>query len=55
VAEGPMAVLDDRPRPGKERTITLEAKTWLVSLACWKAKELAYPHELWTTLLFAMA
>jgi Winged helix-turn helix len=27
VAEGPMAVLDDRPRPGKERTITLEAKT----------------------------
>jgi Winged helix-turn helix len=27
VAEGPMAALDDRPRPGKERTITLEAKT----------------------------
>jgi hypothetical protein len=26
VAEGPMAALDDRPRPGKEPTITLEAK-----------------------------
>src|ERR1700752_4146745 len=45
VAEGPMAALDDRPRPGKEPTITLEAKTWLVSLACRKAKELGYPHE----------
>ena len=53
VAEGPMAVLDDRPRPGKEPTITLEAKTWLVSLACRKAKELGYPHELWTTRLLA--
>src|SRR6516225_8329103 len=29
VAEGPMAALDDRPRPGKEPMITLEAKTWL--------------------------
>jgi transposase len=53
VAEGPMAALDDRPRPGKEPTITLEAKTWLVSLACRKAKELGYPHELWTTRLLA--
>src|SRR6201997_2008971 len=51
VAEGPMAALDDRPRPGKEPTITLEAKTWLVSLACRKAKELGYPHEVWTTRL----
>src|SRR5215472_17118394 len=53
VAEGPMAALDDRPRPGKEPMITLEAKTWLVSLACRKAKELGYPHELWTTRLLA--
>jgi hypothetical protein len=37
VAEGPMAVLDDRPRPGREPTIILEAKAWLVSLACRKA------------------
>jgi transposase len=53
VAYGPLAALDDRPRPGKEPTITLEAKTWLVSLACDKAKEHGYPHELWTTRLLA--
>src|SRR5499427_6870090 len=53
VAEGPMVALDDRPRPGRERTITLEAKAWLESLACRKAKELGYPHELWTTRLLA--
>ena len=40
VAEGPLAALDDRPRPGREPTITPEAKAWLVSLACRKAKEL---------------
>ena len=51
--EGPMAALDDRPRPGREPTITLEAKVWLVDLACRKAKELGYPHELWTTRLLA--
>src|SRR6266849_747990 len=53
VAEGPMAALDDRPRPGREPTITLEAKAWLVSLACRKAKELGYPHEVWTSRLLA--
>src|SRR5271168_1423844 len=53
VAEGPMAALDDRPRPGREPTITLEAKAWLVALACRKAKDLGYPHELWTTRLLA--
>jgi hypothetical protein len=47
--------LDDRPRPGKEPTITPEAKAWLVSLACDKAKEHGYPHELWTTRLLAHA
>jgi hypothetical protein len=40
VVEGPMAALDDRPRPGRESSITLEAKAWLVSLACRKAKDL---------------
>jgi transposase len=53
VAEGPMAALDDRPRPGREPTITVEAKAWLTSLACRKAKDLGYPHELWTTRLLA--
>ena len=32
--DGALAALDDRPRPGKEPTITPEAKAWLVSLAC---------------------
>ena len=53
LAYGPMAALDDRARPGKEPTITAEAKAWLVSLACRKAKDLGYPHELWTTRLLA--
>ena len=30
-----------------------EAKAWVVNLACRKAKELGYPHELWTTQLLA--
>jgi transposase len=31
LAYGALAALDDRPRPGKEATITPEAKAWLVS------------------------
>jgi transposase len=53
LAYGVLAALDDRPRPGKEPTITPEAKAWLVSLACDKAKDHGYPHELWTTRLLA--
>ena len=51
LAHGPMAALDDLPRPGKQPTITAEAKAWALNLACRKAKELGYPHELWTTRL----
>ena len=29
------------------------AKAWVVDLACRKAKDLGYPHELWTTRLLA--
>jgi transposase len=53
VAEGPMVALDDRPRGGREPTLTVEAKAWLVDLACRKAKDFGYPHELWTTRLLA--
>ena len=53
VALGPLEALSDLPRPGRERRITDEAKSWLVSLACRKANELGYPHELWTTRLLA--
>ena len=35
---GPMAALDDRPRPGREATITAEAKAWVVDLACRNTK-----------------
>lgn len=50
---GVIEALDDRQRAGRDPTITAEAKTWLVALACRKAKELGYPHELWTTRLLA--
>ena len=53
LAYRPLIALDYRPRPGKEPTITPEAKAWLVSLACDKAKDHGYPHELWTTRLLA--
>jgi transposase len=46
-----MAALDDSPRPGREPTITSQARTFIVDLACRKPKELGYPHELWTTRL----
>ena len=48
---GVMAALSEQPRPGKVPTITIEAKAWLVSLACDKAKDHGYPHEIWTTRL----
>ena len=50
---GALAALDDSPRPGKKPAIAAEAKEWLVALACRKAKDLGYPHELWTTRLLA--
>src|SRR4030081_3269839 len=53
LAYGPLMALDDRPRPGKEPTITPEAKAWLGALAGEKAQEHGYPHELWTTRLLA--
>ena len=50
---GVMAALDDSPRPGREPVITDEARTFVVDLACRKAKDFGYPHELWTTRLLA--
>ena len=50
---GIMAALEDSPRPGKAPEITADARIWLVSLACQKAKDHGYPHELWTTRLLA--
>lgn len=45
---GVIEALDDRPRAGRD-PLTAAAKPWLVALAGRKAKELGYPHELWTT------
>src|ERR1700690_2507626 len=50
---GVEAALDDSPRPGREPSITNEAKMFLVDLACRKPKDLGYPHEVWTTRLLA--
>src|ERR1700751_561941 len=43
VAEGPLAALDDRPRPGRAPTITLEAKAWLGWLGGPKGEGLGSP------------
>ena len=43
---GVLAALDDRARTGRDATITAEARTWLVGLACAKPTQFGYPHEL---------
>jgi transposase len=53
MTDGALAALEDRARPGREPAITQEARAWLIDLACRKAKELGYPHEVWTTRLLA--
>jgi transposase len=53
MADGALAALEDRARPGREPVITQQARAWLLDLACRKAKELGYPHEVWTTRLLA--
>ena len=40
--------LADLPRAGRPPSITPEAKSWVVSLACMKPKDLGYAAELWT-------
>lgn len=50
---GVMAALDDSPRPGRAPGTLADAKAWLVLLACRKAKDLGYPHQMWTTRLLA--
>ena len=45
---GVLPSLDDLPRQGKPATIPADAKTWVLSLACQKPKELGYAAETWT-------
>jgi transposase len=53
LAFGALAALSDIPRSGRSRTITPEARAWVVSLACQKPKDLGYSYELWTTRLLS--
>src|SRR4051812_34158614 len=40
---GVIEALDDRPRAGRDPVMTAEAKTWLVALACRKARNWVIP------------
>lgn len=40
------AALGDLPRPGKSRSISDDAITWVLDLACQKPKDLGYSYEL---------
>ena len=50
---GVRQALQDLPGRGRQASITSEAKTWVVDLACRKPKEFGYAQELWTTRLLA--
>lgn len=50
---GPLAALEEEQRPGRPAVFTPEAKSWVISLACQKPKELGYSYEVWTQRLLA--
>lgn len=50
---GVMAALQDLPRKGKPPSITKEARSWVVSIACQNPKDFGYSYELWTTKLLS--
>ncbi len=50
---GALLSLKDLPGRGRHASITPEARTWLISIACQKPKDLGYSYELWTTRLLA--
>jgi transposase len=50
---GVQTAVRDLKRSGRLTEITPEAKTWIISLACQKPKELGYSYELWTTRLLS--
>lgn len=45
--------LDDFKRSGKPPRLTPEAKTWILSVACQKPKDLGFSYELWTVRFLA--
>lgn len=45
---GPLKALKDLPRKGRSPTITDNAKSWVLSIACRKPLDFDYAHETWT-------
>lgn len=45
---GPLKALQDLPRKGRSPTITDDAKSWVLSVACRKPLDFDYAHETWT-------
>ena len=50
---GAIPSLGDIQRSGRSATITDDAKTWLISMACAKPLDYGYNHEMWTMELLA--
>ena len=50
---GVAQALADLPGRGRRPAMTVEARAWVVSLACQKPKDLGHAQELWTTRLLA--
>jgi transposase len=50
---GVSQALSDLPGRGRRPALTVEARAWVVSLACRKPTDLGYAQELWTTRLLA--
>ncbi len=48
IAFGAMAALKDLPGRGVKPTITDDAKSWVLSIACTPPKELGFANEVWT-------
>jgi len=48
-----LQALKDLPRPGRAPKVSDDAKSWVLSVACCKPKELGYAHESWTYSLLA--
>ncbi len=48
IAFGVMAALKDLPGRGVKPTITDDAKSWVLSIACTPPKELGFANEVWT-------
>lgn len=48
IAYGAKAALKDLPGRGLKPTITDEAKSWVLSVACMSPKDLNYANEIWT-------